>query len=148
LRRLQAAVDRGKQRLRPKRLLQARDRAELGGHLQEVRLGVGVRGDRAAGDDDDGNRRLPRPDVAHGLQPVHSGHEDIEEQQIELTGFEQRERLVAVAGRRHLMPGPFQHQPDRDLHGRVVIHDQDVRHFRIPWAGMESPGDSSSRHQM
>jgi hypothetical protein len=34
---------------------------------------------------------------------------------------------AAVAGDGHVMTSPFQ-QPDGDLQGRIVIHDQDVGH--------------------
>jgi hypothetical protein len=66
--------------------------------------------------------------VAHRLQPVHAGHEDVEKQEVELAGLEQCKSLVAVAGDGDVMTGPLQKQPDGDLHGRVVIHDQDVGH--------------------
>jgi len=39
---------------------------------------------------------------------------------------------VAIAGDHHVMAGPLQEQPDRDLHGRIVIHDQDVGHVKNP----------------
>src|SRR5690349_11496491 len=55
--RLQAAIDRGEQGAWPERLLQARHRAELGRHLQEIRLRIGVRRGRTAGDHDDRNGR-------------------------------------------------------------------------------------------
>src|SRR5206468_11674655 len=40
------------------------------------------------------------------------------------------ESLAAIAGEGDVMTGPLQKQPDRDLHGRVVIHDQDVGHLK------------------
>ena len=73
-----------------------------------------------------------RPDVAHRLEPVHAGHENVEEQQVELARLEQSERLVAVAGHCDVMTGPLQKQPDRELYGRIVIHDQDVGQIPNP----------------
>lgn len=35
---------------------------------------------------------------------------------------------VAIAGGRHVMTSPFQQQPDGDLYGRIVPHDQDAGH--------------------
>ena len=62
------------------------------------------------------------------FQPVHSRHEDIEKQQVEIAGFEGRQPLTAVAGGDHAVAGPFQQNPDGGLDGAIVVHDQDLRH--------------------
>jgi hypothetical protein len=45
----------------------------------------------------------------------------------------------SAAGDCDVMTGPLQNQPDRDLHGRVVIHDQDVGQLKNPPDRMGSP---------
>ncbi len=55
--------------------------------------------------DDDRNGRSQHADVTHRLQPVHAGHEDIEKQQVEPAGLEQRKPLAAIAGDGDVMTG-------------------------------------------
>ena len=64
----------------------------------------------------------------HGLESIHSRHEDIEKQQIEIAGLAQGKSLAAVAGRDHDVAGAFQQQADGHLNRHVVIHDQYFRH--------------------
>jgi hypothetical protein len=73
-------------------------------------------------------------DQPHGFQPVHSGHEDIEEQEIEIPGFEQRKAPAAVAGGVNAVTCPFQQNPDGRLHGNIIVDDQDLcqRRFLRP----------------
>ena len=120
----QAARDGCQQVRRPERLLQAGDRAELGRHGQEVRGGVRLRRDRPAGDDDDRNLRPVLANHPHGFEPIHSRHEDVEEQQIEISGLAQCQALSAVVGSDHAMAGAFEQQADGHLDRRIVIHDQ------------------------
>src|SRR6266540_6093474 len=80
----------------PERFLQAGDRSKLGRHGQEVRGGVGFRRDRPAGDDDDRKLRLLLANHPHGFKSVHSRHEDVEEQQIEIPGLAKCQALSAV----------------------------------------------------
>ena len=63
----------------------------------------------------------------HRLQPIHSGHEDIEDQEVEISGFKYRKPFAPVAGDHDAVTGPLQHDPDRRLHRGVVVHDQEVR---------------------
>jgi hypothetical protein len=62
----------------------------------------------------------------HGFQPVHARHEDIEEQEVELPGLEQRQPLAAIAGNVNAVTCPFQQNPDGRLHGDIIIDDQDL----------------------
>ena len=61
---------------------------ELDRHGQEIRLRVRFRDQRPAGDHDDGNGRPLPLNVPHGLKPIHARHEDVEEQEIEVSAFE------------------------------------------------------------
>ena len=60
--------------------------------------GVRIRSDRPAGDDDDRNLRPLLANQPHGFESVHSRHEDIEKQQIEISGLD-------------IMPGPLRPSP-------------------------------------
>jgi hypothetical protein len=62
----------------------------------------------------------------HRFQPVHARHENIEQQQIEIAGLEDRQRLASIAGDDDAVPGPFQQKPDRRLDGDVIVDDQIV----------------------
>jgi hypothetical protein len=75
--------------------------------------------------------RLLLVNELHRLQPIHSRHEDIENQQVEISGFEHRKPLAAVAGDDNGVTGPLQHDPAGRLHGKVVVQDQDVRQSRF-----------------
>ena len=87
--------------------------------------------DRPAGDHDDRNRRPLLMNHPHGLEPVHSRHEDVEKQQIEIAGLEYREPLAAIAGGDDAVAGAFQQQPDGRLHRIVIVDDQDLRQVQV-----------------
>ena len=75
----------------------------------------------------------------HGLEPVHSRHEDVEKQQVEIAGFEQREPFAAVAGGDHAVACAFEQQADGGLNRRIVIHDQySCQVNRFSWSPPES----------
>ena len=80
------------------------DRSELGRHGQKVRGGVRLRRDRPAGNDDDRNLRPVLANHPHGFEPIHSRHEDVEEQQIEISGLAQCQALSPVTGSDHVWP--------------------------------------------
>ena len=69
-------------------------------------------------------------DQPHGFQPVHSRHEDVEKQQVEIAGFEDRKPVAAVAGDDDAVAGPFQQHLDGCLDRDVVVDDQDLCHNR------------------
>jgi hypothetical protein len=104
--------------------LQAGDRAKLGRHGQEVRSRVRFRRDRSAGDDDDRKLRVLLANHPHGFKSVHSRHEYVQEQQIEISGPTQCQALSPVIGSDHAMACAFQQQADGHLDRYVVIHDQ------------------------
>ena len=83
----------------------------------------------------------------HHFQSVHSRHEDIKNQEIELFSFEDREPLAAIAGKENNVARPFQQKPDRRLHGAFIIDDQDFRqsYLRPFEAGIEA-GCTSFAH--
>src|ERR1700704_4255310 len=61
---------------------------------------------------------------SHGFEAAHPGHEDIEKQQIETSGFESRQPFATVAGGDNAVACPFQHQLDRFADGAIVVDDQ------------------------
>ena len=79
------------------------------------------------GDDHDLDGRVPLPDQPHGLKSVHTRHENIEEQQVEVLAVELLQAAAAVIGGDHLMSGPFQQHADDGLDRGVVVDDQDFR---------------------
>ena len=87
--------------------------------------------DRIAGNDDDRDLRLLLTNQPHGFQAVHSRHEDIEKQQIEISGLENRQPFAAIAGDDDAVAGPFQQKPDGRLHCTIVVHDQDLCQGRL-----------------
>jgi hypothetical protein len=60
------------------------------------------------GDHDDRDQWLLLVNAPHRFQPVHARHEDIEKQEVELGGLEDREAVAAVTGGDNAVPGPFQ----------------------------------------
>jgi hypothetical protein len=123
---------------RLERLLQAGHGAELGRHGEEIRTRTWIPCDRIARDHDDRRQRPLPMRQPHRFQPVHSRHEDIEKQQIEISGLEQCEPLAAIAGGNNAVAGPFQQQPDGRLDSAVIVHDQDFRQRPFPGPTLES----------
>jgi hypothetical protein len=70
-------------------------------------------------------------DVAHGLQPIHARHEDIQAQEIEIAGFELGKSLAAVGGDVNTMASPFQQEPNCQLNGWVIVHYQNLGHENL-----------------
>src|SRR5437016_397007 len=67
-------------------------------------------------------------DVAHGLQPIHARHEDIQAQEIEIAGFELGKPFAAVAGDVDTVASPFQQEPICQLDGWIIVHYQNLGH--------------------
>jgi hypothetical protein len=82
----------------------------------------------SARDHNDRDQRLLLMDQPHRFQPVHSRHEDIEKQQVEISGLERRQPFAAIAGDGNTVAGPFQQDPEGCLDGIVVVDDQDFCH--------------------
>ena len=78
----------------------------------------------SSGDDDDRKLRVLLANHPHGFKSVHSRHEDVEEQQIEISGPAQGQALSPVTGGDHAMVGALQQQADGHLDRHIVIHDQ------------------------
>jgi hypothetical protein len=83
-------------------------------------------------------------DVAHGLQPIHARHEDIQAQEIEIAGFELGKSLAAIAGDVDTMASPFQQEPNCQLNGWIVIHYQNLGHENLS-IGAESKTTASCK---
>ena len=62
--------------------------------------------------------------LPHGLEPIHARHENVEQQQVEIAGFELGDALSSVCRRDHAVVGPLQQEPDSGLNSRIVIYDQ------------------------
>ena len=82
------------------------------------------------GDHNDRDQRLLLMNQPHRFQAIHSRHEDIEKQQIEVSGFEYRQPFAAVAGADNAVACPFEQKSYSRLDGAVVVHDQNFRHGR------------------
>lgn len=70
-------------------------------------------------------------DVAHGLKPIHAGHEDIQTQQIEVAVFELGQSLEAIAGDVNTMASAFQQKPNCQLNGWIIINYQNLGHENL-----------------
>jgi len=64
------------------------------------------------------------PDHSHGLKSIHSRHEDIQENQIEIAGLAQLHAFSSIVGGDYAMPGALEEQADGHLDRRIVIHNQ------------------------
>src|SRR5258708_6814295 len=62
----------------------------------------------------------------HRFETLHSPHEKVEKQQVEIAGFELRQSVAAIAGRDDAVPGAFEQQADGQLYGAVVVDYQDL----------------------
>ena len=80
------------------------------------------------GDHNDRDQRLLLMNQPHRFQAVHSRHEDIEKQQIEIPGFEDRQPYAAIAGDDHAVAGSFEQKSYGRLDGDVIVHDQNSCH--------------------
>src|SRR5205085_4191222 len=111
--------------------------------------GLHRRLDRAvAGDHDDRRLRTHAPELGQGLEAIHPGHPDVEEDDVgRLVGDEAHGRF-AGAGRAHAIALVLQHRAQRALNGRLVVDDEDVlaRHAQASTgAGVRVTGTSMTK---
>ena len=69
-------------------------------------------------------------DAAHAagrLQPVHAGHLHIHQHHIKVAGLPGRQRLCAVGGHHHLVPGLAQHQLQQLQVLHHIVHHQNAQ---------------------
>ena len=78
-------------------------------------------------------------DVAHGLQPIHARHEDIQAQQIEVAVFELGQSLAAIAGDIDAMPSAFQQEPNCQLNSWIIVHYQNFGHENLSTGAESGP---------
>ena len=73
--------------------------------MKEIRAPFGGRTERLSRHDDHGHFR-PRPmNQPHGLETVHPRHENVDDQEVELPGFQQSQAGPAVIDRLDGMRG-------------------------------------------
>ena len=78
-------------------------------------------------------------DVAHGLQPIHAWHEDIEAQQIEVAVFELGQPFAAIAGDVDTMASALQQKPNCQLDGWIIVHYQNFGHENLSTGAESGP---------
>src|ERR1035437_151576 len=90
------------------------------------------------GDHNDRDQRLLLMNQPHRFQAIHARHEDIEKQQIEVSGFEYRQPFAAIAGADNAVACPLEQKSYGRLDGAVIVHDQNFRHGQPSANTMES----------
>jgi hypothetical protein len=107
-------------------LLKTVDRTKFRRHVQEIRRksASGI----MSGNDND---RHPRPGslrVTDNFQPIHIGHEKIDDQQIELSDLKKLKTFSAILSENDLMTVALEH----DVHGRpnrrIIVDNQNICH--------------------
>jgi hypothetical protein len=66
----------------------------------------------------------PPAEHAARVEPVHHRHQDIQHDQVDRRPGQAVQRVRAVHGRRHRVPGQAQRTLERVPHVRVIVHDQ------------------------
>lgn len=106
--------------------MQTVDRTELCRHVEEIggRSASGI----VSRNDDDRHFWAGFLHVPDNFQPIHVGHEKIDDQQIELPGLKILKTFLAVLGENDLMAITLEH----DVHGRpdrrIIIDNQNICH--------------------
>jgi len=81
-------------------------------------------------------------DVAHGFQPIHARHEDIQAQKIEFVGFELGQSLAAVAGNLNAMASPLQQELNCQLNSWIIVNYQNLGHENLSTGAESGPTTS------
>jgi len=81
-------------------------------------------------------------DVAHGFQPIHARHEDIQAQKIEFAGFELGQSLAAVAGNVNAVAGSFQQELNCQLNSWIIVNYQYFGHENLSTGAESGPTTS------
>jgi uncharacterized membrane protein YgcG len=85
------------------RLAQATCRSEVARHLEKIRRRPRALVERIAGDCDNRSLRSALVQNSHGLEAVHSGHEDVDDDGIERIGFDCFHAALTAFGRHDVM---------------------------------------------
>jgi hypothetical protein len=64
----------------------------------------------------------------HGLETVHPGHEDIDDEQVELLDFKQSQAGTTVVDSRDGMRRALKQDLDRARDRAIVVDDENARH--------------------
>ena len=115
--------------------------ARLEGLVDDLRIG-------AAGHDEHGNLASDRQVAyrATDLQPVLTGHLDVEDHQVRRRALDRCQRLLAVVGLFDLHPDPGQRLRGEHPHHFVVVDDQDSARRRGS-CGLSHPAHRSAARQ-
>ena len=136
---LEAALDEGLQDLVVEGLLDEVERALLDGPNQG-----GVELVDVAGHQDDVQIGMLGVEPAHQLEPVHPGHADVQDSEVELEGAGELEGRLRAGRARHVVR-PAQHAVDGAEHARIVIdHEDPGPHHVTGHASL--PVDAARRH--
>jgi hypothetical protein len=74
---------------------------------------------------------LPALERLQQLQPVHLGHDHVQEDEIEKVGLRQAQRLLPAPGGQDLIPFPLEDQGKHVAHGFFVVDDQNFFLFHV-----------------
>ncbi len=105
---------------------------EVEGLGEELCLGRGASGlqghRREAGDEHDPDVWVDGAGFLSELDPVHFGHDNVGQKQVELLAFEQRHRFGAAADRGDFVADSLQRSLQIFAHRRIVFCQKDSRH--------------------
>ena len=65
---------------------------------------------------------------SHGLETVHSRHENIDDEQVERSGLKQPQAGLTVIDSLDGMRGTLKQQFDRAQNRSIIVNDEDARH--------------------
>jgi len=117
---------------RRERLAQARGRAEIDRHAEEIRGGPVGGAERVAGHDDDRQVRRAPAEGLDRLETVHVGHEDVDDGDVERVGLDRLRAVVAAFRQHDRVTLAFQDALHDESNHRVVIDDQNACHADLP----------------
>src|SRR5262249_15460083 len=85
-----------------------------------------------ARDGDDRHRRSVAVEQPDGLEPVHAGHEDVDDDDVELAGLHRRDSAASIGGENDVETLMVQHHLDCGTHGLIVVDYENPGH----WGGL------------
>ena len=105
--------------------------------LEEVDRSAARRFDRrrdvaVSRDHQHGRRVVARDDPVEDLEPVHARHLDVEEDGVDASRVEVRERRLPVRRREHLVALVLEDHPQGVADARIVVDDEDLLCHRVP----------------
>jgi hypothetical protein len=113
---------------RRERLAQARGRAELDRHAEEIRRRSIGGAERIAGHHDDRQTRRALAERLDRLEPIHVGHEDVDDGDVERVGLDRLGAVVAALGENDRMSLALEDALHHHANHGVVVDDENPRH--------------------